>query len=386
MHKTRYECTIAPPANDGLRRNAARVLRDVATAPAVPLSLGNFCLAADTAEPWGIAANGGTFLATAGLRAYESISGRRLGLPFWLLAAINTGSAVSVAYNGAETVGFKALCTFQGEAMKYVSSALAFSGWAVGHGCAARRSMHPDSQPVRRLLDPQIYYGVGDLAAVQGNPVSSAVFAIGLARALLGRAAVDDGTGATGLGSFLRKHATPARFYGCGYVLGSLLSLQNPLFAAAQGAWGVGYFCFERGSEGRFLRDLKTILALGFSAVASMFVGRRPSDELSVEPSAGYTTRDLGALWAETNSLRSALGVRLGLGLHLPKPTGELERAVGALTGAYSGLSDEDKDKAYRLLELLAFSSSTASRALAQLHDQGDPRGLHLTEPLRLER
>ena len=246
-----------------------RVFCDVAASPATLLSAGNVVLASLTAEPVGIALTAAAAVATIGTKAYESATGRPLGLPYYVLAAVNGLTAASVIYNGIHTQGLHHLLTsFDAEARRTLLSATAFTQWGVGH---VIHGLHDAQKTTAKgaLDNAQTYYGVGDISAVQGNPCAAGLFALGLAKAL--RNTGGPPPEVTSPKTFVKKHLTAARLYGVGYFLGSAFSLAtgNPAFAGAQALWGTGYLHFEPQLNGQLIDDFKKAAAGKSAATAA---------------------------------------------------------------------------------------------------------------------
>jgi len=108
--------------------------------------------------------------------------------------------------------------------------------------------------------DEQVWYGLGDIAAVQGNSLPLGLFGVGLAMALRHKRTGETHEDAPGLVSFLRTHVIPARLYGLGYVVGALTTLHDAPFATAQMLWGLGYGAVPAAENRQFVDACKNFV------------------------------------------------------------------------------------------------------------------------------
>jgi hypothetical protein len=104
-----------------------------------------------------------------------------------------------------------------------------------------------DSAAQSPLENPQMFYGVGDMAAVNAsgivNLLSFPFMVLGFVKSvLIGRKPAQR----NGLSGFVQKEVTAARLYGAGYIIGALTSLVTINFAIAQMFWALAYFSFKR--------------------------------------------------------------------------------------------------------------------------------------------
>ena len=376
--------------------------RDVGRSPAVSLSLGNVVLAAQTAETAGIALTTLTSAATTFGAAYESYTGKKWGIPFYVLSAVNGATAASVIGNGIDQQGLDGLMNgaldLDAESLKTLGAAIAFLGWGAGHLVAGNHERHGTSASYA-LNNHQTYYGVGDLAAVQGNPVVSAIFALGLAKALTTK------PGEIGevksVKDYLNKHAQPARMYGAGYMIGSAMSLLNGdhAFAAAQTAWGVGYMNFDplnrqilvdaykvlkNNLTGLFAKptpDLKAIDQLGLLGEVEEMVEGLPKALAQVKD----------GLWDEAAKtvLKSYDDKFIKPDLDFAKVEGFKETffsedasELGRLYNSFSNQDDKQRDGMFAMLVALSRKSEIARDYLYRLHVETDARLMDWSETL----
>lgn len=243
-----------------ITKRAYGAVRDVVTAPAVQISAGNLLMASQTAEAVGIAVNLGATLGTAACRAYESWTGRNLGLPYYVQAGINAVTAGSILANGLSNpqLDIQTATGLQNFATGSLLPASAFVGWATGHILRGRyeaRNRHATNP----LKSEQLYYGIGDIAAVQGNPTSTTAFLLGLGRTFLLRPSAKTEQ-PNSFRELATKHVTPARLYATGYYIGSALSaITNPVFAAAQFLWGTGYAGMDKKENRSLIADIRKL-------------------------------------------------------------------------------------------------------------------------------
>lgn len=253
----------------------ARLRRSVGSAvlhPAGLLSAGNTALAIGQAEPLGILLNIGLTATIFSARFLEVMTTRALGVPFLILALVNFLTAISVEFNKAlgetgSAVFAQGLKTFDAgglaqaltlfDASRWFSldqaviaghvSALAFVVWGIGHLWAGRHEKRKTKAKHIRE-NPQTYYGVGDMAAVNAsgslNPFSFPFLLLGFVKSILiGHRFRKKGND---LEKFVQKDVTAARLYGLGFVVGALTSLGTLNFAIAQACWALAYFQFKK--------------------------------------------------------------------------------------------------------------------------------------------
>jgi hypothetical protein len=346
------------------------VLTAVVSCPAVALSAGNVLLAAHTADALGLSLSAATNLATVGLKVAEHYTGKKLGLPFYILAAVNAATAASVVCQGAKTVGIEGLVAFQEDAMKYVLGATAFSAWSVGHGLAARNQGDSTNRK-SPLGDEQTWYGIGDIAAVHGNPISTTLFVVGLARAL-GGAATETANAheeeIESFGGFLKKHATPARMYGIGYILGSLLSIKRPLDASAQAAWGLGYLNFDADKNKAFIADLRSVVHSSIDWMCTEILISTLKERPNLQEVSSDDSINVAALLMKSLPAIDKLKLTRGC------PSEQLwGRVSNTLEQLYPRVLSESKGDLFALLEVAACYSDAAQEVIWRLKRAGDP-------------
>jgi len=90
------------------KANAAVASLEALTNPAVLIATGNVVHASQHADPLGIALSSATALATFGCSVYQRMTGEKVGLPFFVLGAVNTATAASIVCEAAiwETLAF----------------------------------------------------------------------------------------------------------------------------------------------------------------------------------------------------------------------------------------------------------------------------------------
>jgi hypothetical protein len=238
------------------------VFQDVVTCPPVLFGAGNCLLAYQTAEPLGIVINVLTSLVAASCRIYESWTGIQKGLPYYVAAAVNLATSLSVIYNGFHVQGINGAYSFNERARMSLLSATAFAGWGIGH---ILKGLHDAKQtPPRSVLDDeQLYYGIGDVAALQGLLVPSIPSLFGIVRAFHKK--TDIPQSGKPLWKVAIKNATSARFYAAGFFLGSISAIAaNPLFSLAQVLWGSAYICMEKNENRQLLSDFRKLISRYF--------------------------------------------------------------------------------------------------------------------------
>lgn len=197
-------------------------LRALLLCPAVMFATGNLVFALAKAEVVGITVNALIVLAAWGSRIYELASGKSFGLPFYVLAVVNIITAASILQHS----GFS--LTELG--------ALAFLCWGVGHGLAGYYTAR-DKVAKTRLLDFQLYYGVGNLAINPGNLYAGAVFLAGTVLALVWPQV------------YMRpawvRPVTPNRLYALAFFIAAGMSFSTPGVAVANLLWAVACASFD---------------------------------------------------------------------------------------------------------------------------------------------
>jgi hypothetical protein len=357
----------------------ASLVKDILGCPAIPLSAGNVFLAVGTAEPLGVALSAVTNLTTIGLKVVEHYTGRKLGLPFYVLSAVNAATATSVVCRGVNTVGIDSLLSFQTDAMKFVLGAGAFTAWSVGHALAGYHQGQPDKNTTP-LKNEQTWYGVGDVAAVHGNPISTTFFLVGLMKALTGDNQKQTESSADEVGAFrpfFEKHVTPARMYGVGYILGSLLSIEQPLSASAQAAWGLGYLNFDAAKNKDFISDIKSLMQRSFDWMCSEMLTKNLCEPSLIDKQAPEEGLNIAELLIQ--SFSSIDRLRLVTGFSRERLW---DRVSQTLSHLYPMVSEPSKDYAFALLEVAACHSVRAWDTIESLASQGDQRALAKTRRL----
>ena len=256
-----------------MKDNFLRAASIAARHPAFLFSAGNTALAIGEAEPIAIAINMVLCATIFSARFIEVLRKRQLGVPFSILAIVNFFTALSIEFNRA--IGQHGSSLFA-EGLKRANyqmlsnafvqfnlhnlftvnhviiaahvSALAYIAWGIGHIFAGR---HEKLNTTARNPgeNPQTYYGVGDMSAVNAsgsvNPFSFPFMIIGFIRSIfIGRKR--NVPRANRALRFLDEEATPARLYGIGYLVGALTSILVLNFFIAQLFWATAYFQFKK--------------------------------------------------------------------------------------------------------------------------------------------
>lgn len=198
--------------------------------PAFLLMAGNTALAFGQAQLVAFVLNIALTIAVYVARVVELRRDRSFGIPFSILVVVNLLTAASVE-----------LRHIHNETVSAHFSVFAYVAWAMGHVFAGRNERLKRTSR-RWPENPQFYYGLGDVSAVNAgdkiNPFSLPFMIIGLVRSLtIGRAATT------------LAEVTAARLYGTGYAVGAATSLSTPSFMAAQLLWALAYFHFPRDTQ-----------------------------------------------------------------------------------------------------------------------------------------
>jgi hypothetical protein len=206
--------------------------------PALLLAAGNAALAFGSAEAIAITLNILLVMAILITRWKEVRRNKPVGVPFVILALVNFITAGSVIYTnitGGKLVGL----------IGY-AAALAYIAWGIGHLFAGRHERH-DSTAKRVSENPQVYYGIGDMSAVNAsgsiNPFSFPFMIIGFIKSVFIGKRIETKTKTI---KFIDSELTAARLYGAGYLVGAVTSLSTPYFVVAQLCWGLAYFQFKK--------------------------------------------------------------------------------------------------------------------------------------------
>ena len=206
--------------------------------PALLLAAGNTALALESAEIIAVSLNALLLAAILFSRWQEVTKNKPFGVSFTILALVNFFTAGSVIFTNvisAEPVSI----------MNYVA-AIAFASWGVGHLLAGWHERKA-SKAKRVTENPQSYYGIGDMSAVNAsgslNPFSFPFMMIGFIKSIfIGKKVRTKNK----LIKLIDTELTSARFYGTGFFVGALTSQALPYFVLAQLFWGLAYFQFKR--------------------------------------------------------------------------------------------------------------------------------------------
>jgi hypothetical protein len=350
-----------PTLSDSVTTSAKATLSTLATPPpAVLLATGNVIHAGQHAEPLGVALSSATALAAFGCSVYQRATGQKVGLPFFVLGAVNTATAASVLCEAGirETLGFNLT------AMKALMPAAAFAAWAAGHFINGYREK--TGEPAQHLLaNEQVWYGIGDIAAVKGNSLPLGIFGLGLTMALRHKKTGETHEeAAPALMKFLKTHVIPARLYGLGYVVGALSTLHEPAFAAAQLFWGAGYAAMPQAENRLFLETCRESISRCMETLGAKLFDRRLSTPapctISINSQAPELTGLLSAVDPAANDLLNTD--------HF------LAHVAQRAAQRYRDGASEYKQYAFEVLIDLAGAQNTKAReALVELANQGDP-------------
>jgi hypothetical protein len=206
--------------------------------PALLFAAGNTALAVGHAEAIAITLNIVLTLVMLAARFVEVTKGKPFGIPFGILAVVNFITAGSVIYTNM-------LGDTAAQPLDYVA-AVAYVAWGVGHLFAGRHERRR-STAKRVSENPQVFYGVGDMSAVNAsgslNPFSFPFMVVGFIKSVfIGKRIRTKRR----LVRFLDGELTAARLYGLGFFVGALTSLAIPYFFIAQTFWGFAYFSFRK--------------------------------------------------------------------------------------------------------------------------------------------
>ena len=204
------------------------------------------------------------------IRFNEVRKSKKPGAPFVIAAAVNIFTALSIEFNRAlGTGGSRLLATglrhfnthdlSSAISMMHIHnllstdkmvlaaniSALAYIAWAVGHLYAGQHEKN-NTIPKSPRDNPQLYYGIGDISAVNAsgsvNVLSIIIMVLGFIKStLMGRKTKDTKNIVV---IFIKQNLTSPRLYGLSYIVGAATSLAIPHFAIAQVFWALAYFQF----------------------------------------------------------------------------------------------------------------------------------------------
>jgi len=233
------------------------VFSGVATSPAVAFGAGNLVWAWETAEISGIILNALVLAATTAMQIRDSATGKKTGMPFYVIAGVNAWTAGSVLYEGASHVGASELFDVlsKPEARKYTLSALAYAGWSAAHFA---RGFH-DKFGKNAIGSQQLHAGYADIAMIQADTpkdfnIALIPIAAGFMKSLFDR---KESTGPVSTRTdFARKHVTPNRLYTAAYLMGAAAAV-NPAYALAQAIWSYGYALFDGKQNKEIAADAK---------------------------------------------------------------------------------------------------------------------------------
>ena len=213
------------------------MLKKIILHPAFLLAIGNTALAFGHAGYIAIALNLLLVLAIFISRCKEVIKDKPFGVSFNILALVNFITAGFVIYNVTNS-----------KKMMFISyvSALAYIAWGIGHILAGI-----NERQIRKSNgisdNPQVFYGIGDMSAVNAggsiNAFSAPFMAVGFTKSIFigKRIRTKDK-----FVKFIDRELTAARIYGVGYLVGAITSLPHLYFVIAQLSWCLAYFQFKK--------------------------------------------------------------------------------------------------------------------------------------------
>jgi hypothetical protein len=212
-------------------------LKNLIFHPALLFAAGNTALAVGHAEAIAITLNICLVLALLVARSIEIAKKKPFGIPFGILAIVNFLTAASVIYTNltGDKTGL----------LDYVA-ALAYITWGIGHLLAGKHERRA-STAKHITENPQVFYGVGDISAVNAggnvNLFSFPFMLVGFIKSIfIGKQMKTQNKTLR----FVDSELTAARIYGIGYAVGAITSLSAPYFVIAQVCWAVGYFQFKK--------------------------------------------------------------------------------------------------------------------------------------------
>ncbi len=228
------------------------LFRDVAHDPATAIAIGSAFMAAANGGTEGIYLNIAAPVVVAGLRGYESWSGRERGLPFLALSLVNFGTGASIGGHAYWDHGWSS--EFYPKAL--ITCTYGFSGLR-----SSLLSWHQyrGTKPQSVAGDPQFYqglacYGATRLDKVFADPLTHvqhvipvALASVGLARSFIKRKADE--------GSFLMQHYTSARAYAAQYAW-SIFTSGDWKQAVGFGLWSWGLSRFDKDLNKQLRSDL----------------------------------------------------------------------------------------------------------------------------------
>ena len=213
-------------------------IKQIILHPALLLAAGNTALAFESAEIIAVSLNILLVVAILFSRRTEVHKNKPFGVSFTILALVNFFTACSVIYTNIAGTEPRHL-------LNYVA-AIAFIAWGIGHILAGRHERH-SSKAKRVSENPQFFYGIGDMSAVNAsgslNPFSFPFMIIGFAKSIFVGKRVQTKSRFI---KFIDMELTSARIYGTGFFIGALTTLNLPYFVAAQLLWGLAYYQFKK--------------------------------------------------------------------------------------------------------------------------------------------
>lgn len=209
--------------------------------PALLFAIGNAALAVEHAESIGISLNILLVVALLITRIIEVLKSKSYGIPFGVLAIVNFVTACSVIFQLLRSTESISLLSFV--------AAIAYLSWGIGHLFASKQERQ-NNLASRIVNNPQVYYGIGDMAAVNAsgsiNPASFPFMIIGFIKSIfIGKPARTKNKTL----KFAYNEVTAARVYGAGYFVGALTSFSHPYFVTAQLFWGLAYLQFKKDTK-----------------------------------------------------------------------------------------------------------------------------------------
>lgn len=221
----------------GYTKHMIPKIRSIVLHPALLFAFGNTALAVGHAEAIAIGLNIGLVFAILIARYVETVKKKPFGIPFSILAVVNFITAGSVIYSN--------LAGSKTELLDYVA-VFAYLAWGIGHLLAGWHERRRSS--AKRISEnPQVFYGVGDMLAVNAsgsiNPFSFPFMVTGFIKSIFIGKQVKAKNKSI---QFINSEITAARLYGFGFIVGAVTSVAVPYFFVAQVCWALGYFQFKK--------------------------------------------------------------------------------------------------------------------------------------------
>lgn len=243
---------VRPPVTAG------HVAKEIAFSPPVHYGLGNIFVLAETATIEGQILNATVLGATMVSRGYEVVTGREMGMPYGVRSVVNLGLAFSIVARGIDEAGTEAFLT--GDAHRLaLFTGVAFLGYGVANVFQAVTTARANSKNAVSNVGQVLSSGSG-AAITAFEPIQTAIFALAGGQALRNKK-YDPSIEVTDVGSFVRKHSTPATINALGFYAGAAMdAFVRPYYAAAKFVWGTAKLCMEPDKTKQMGKDAIALL------------------------------------------------------------------------------------------------------------------------------